>query len=83
MEVGTYSGRHIQWAGGMYWAGSRWVNGEAGRVGLGFRQQGQGQHGTQQGRRRTGSIGGGSQRMGSHGSVLLGESQWHAAGWRM
>ena len=30
MEGGTYSGRHVQWAGGMYWAGGRWVNGEAG-----------------------------------------------------
>ena len=32
MEGGTYSGRHVQWAGGTYWAGGRWVNGEAGRA---------------------------------------------------
>ena len=29
MEGSMYSGRHIQWVGGTYWAGGRWVNGEA------------------------------------------------------
>ena len=35
---------------------------------------------TRQGGRRTGSVGGGGPHMGSHGSVLLGESRWHATG---
>ena len=30
MEGSTYSGRHVQWAGGTYWEGGRWVKGEAG-----------------------------------------------------
>ena len=33
MEGGTWGGRHAQWAGGTYWAGSRWVNGEGGQAG--------------------------------------------------
>ena len=28
-----WGGRHIQWVGGTYWAGGRWVNGEGGRAG--------------------------------------------------
>ena len=30
MEGSMYSGRHVQWAGGTYWAGGMWVNGELG-----------------------------------------------------
>ena len=59
------------------WKG--WVGGHAAGLGL-HPVAGAGQHGTQQGGRRTGSIGGGSLRMGSCGSMLLGESQWHTMG---